>query len=302
MKKHQIVAAVGTIAIAANLLLPSLSFAQNQQGQVDVNCPAAGTVALLRVPANVTFEDASGLGSATTVPVSSPTTGTASAYDTDAGNFTTAGAFPGGNLATATDPTIAEATDRQVNDHLLGVRDQSSNGSDNCPIFTPPSTTYDNWEVTATITSLDNGGNKALVGPGTSSILASSIKIATVKQVNHDNLNPNRSGGSIALNAPQNVYYNDFTTTGNGHQVTSATAASTGANYTTLSTYGTHTLDTTVPVMTRCPTGVTEGENTDITTGIAMVIDNGIQTLQAAGTYTGTIQYTFQNIPSCHVS
>lgn len=55
MKKHQIAATVGTLALVANLLLPNLAFGQDQNVGQDVGCPGAGTQTFAHIPANTTL-------------------------------------------------------------------------------------------------------------------------------------------------------------------------------------------------------------------------------------------------------
>jgi hypothetical protein len=46
-----------------------------------------------------------------------------------------------------------------------------------------------------------------------------------------------------------------------------------------------------VPLLKHCADA--EGENTDIYTGVAVAIEDGIHANQAIGIYTGTIEYDF---------
>lgn len=55
MKKHNLVAAVGTLALVANLLLPSLAFGQNQTASQTVGCPTPGTQTFAHTPVNTTL-------------------------------------------------------------------------------------------------------------------------------------------------------------------------------------------------------------------------------------------------------
>jgi hypothetical protein len=118
MKKHQIIAVVGTIALAANLLLPNISFAQNNQtGTVNINCTAGTAAALTASPADVTFTSQA-----------SPVSGTVSTFDSTA--------------ITTTLPA----------NHLLQVTDKSSAGISGCPLAA------DQWTLAVSSTDLSNGG------------------------------------------------------------------------------------------------------------------------------------------------
>lgn len=94
MKKHQIAATVGTLALVANLLLPNLALGQQDVGQ-DVGCPGAGTQVFAATPANTTL------------------------------TALTAGA--GGNTV---DASIAAST--VGSDHLLAITDTTSGGANGC--------------------------------------------------------------------------------------------------------------------------------------------------------------------------
>ncbi len=95
MKKHQIAATVGTLALVANLLLPNLAFGQNQDVGQDVGCPGAGTQIFAATPANTTL--------------TALTAGT------------------GGNTV---DASIAAST--VGSDHLLAITDTTSGGANGC--------------------------------------------------------------------------------------------------------------------------------------------------------------------------
>lgn len=67
MKKHRVVAAIGTFAFAFNLILPSLVLGQtdDQQGSLNLGC---GGIAFNRIPENFSFSE-DGQGGAVTSPL-----------------------------------------------------------------------------------------------------------------------------------------------------------------------------------------------------------------------------------------
>jgi len=278
MKKHQILAAIGTLAVAANFILPGLAFGQqNQTGSVQINCSTgSGTASLIAAPAAVTF-----------TAVNSPASGTASTVDQNAPN--TGSNFSGGNTATG-----GITGTRVANDHLLRFRDTTSQGVNGCGDSNA-------WDITATITTLHSGTTPALTNVGdTDYIPASSMHIVTTTQTNTTNIN-NGAGPTIVTNNPNGVFYDDYTSTGNSHAANApkpaqgtdfTTSGVTGGTYNT--SVGSNTLDGSVEILRHC----SGGENTDIYTGVAIDIDSGIHALQTSGNYTGTIQYT-QGTVSC---
>ncbi len=295
MKKHQIVAVVGTLALAANLLLPGLAFGQ-QNGQVQINCPSSagptGNVSLARVPRDLFFTGQN-----------SPLTGTLSTFDQNASNDVSTTPLPGGNASAGDISATAVA-----HDHLLGVTDVSSQGVNGCG-------GQDGWDVTATITTTFTGtdpvthspvtAQPALTGPSGDYINASTIHLVTSQKVSTDNINANDASGLTPSSLSDGVIYNDYTPTGNLHLVTAGSQAA-GKNFQTEATFvsGSNTLDSAaVPVLSHpCQLTVNKGENTDVYTGIGMDIDNGIHALQANGTYNGVIQYTFSQARACSLA
>lgn len=279
MKKHQLVAAIGTLALAVNLIVPGLAFGADQTGNLTVQCagrPAASS--LERVPATVTF-----------APVTSPLVGTLSTVDFTAGDFSGIGSFPGGNTVSA-----GIGGTSVTDDHLIRVKDITSNGVDGCG-----GSEDDRWAVTATISSTDFNGDKALVHTvhNTSSILASAIKMVTTDTVDTTNI----SNGGPAIAEDSGVFYDNYTSTGNAHAVVAGSVAGSADFSSTTGipagTYdsGSNTLDqAAVPVLKHCvaTSAGTTSENADIYLGVAIAIDSGIQAFQEQGTYTGTIQYT----------
>ena len=257
-----------------------------QQGCVNITCPSGSTPAsLVRIPANVFFSS-----------VLSPTSGTNSTVDSDAGDFTSTGAFPGGNTSTA-----GISGTSITNDHLLRVQDQSSQGVEGC------GGDNDNWAVTATMTSFhDPNGTHiaALTKTGdTDYVNANTIKIITTNKVNTDNVD---NGGPAKTGSVGGVFYDDYTSTGSSHSVNALCQANgtdlsvsgvAGGTYTPPSLCGTvtNTLNNTVPILRHCRTAGQTSENADVYAGVAIAIDNGIHTLQETGNYTGTIEYTFQS-------
>ena len=295
MKKHEIAVTIGVVALAANLLLPNLAFGQTQQGSLQITCPISGFIppSLEAAPRDVTFNG-----------VSSPSSGTVSTVDTDAGDFTTTGAFPGGNSSTSdiNGPRV-------TNDHLLRIKDTTSLGINGC--HGPDA--YDNYNVSAIITTSHDpsGANiPALINSDDSDYIpASSMKLVTTDAVNITNID-NGQGPSIVGVKSTGVYYDDYTSTGNAHGATTPNAAGSGGtlggyNFTTLGfsdgTYRTVTnanfLNSSVVVIRHCVTngGGNSGENADLYLGVVIGIGNGIHTLQKSGTYSGTIEYTFTN-------
>jgi len=275
MKKHQIAATVGVLALAANLLLPNLAFGQTQQGSVDVTCPGsiALTVSLVAAPEDVTF-----------VSKAAPTSGTESTVDTNAGDFTSSGSFSGGNSSSG-----GVSGTRTAGDHLLRMTDTTSQGVEGC------GGSVDKWKVAATITTLHASTTKSLVTSGdTDYINANTIKLVTTSKV--DTTNITNGGPAIAAANSEKVFYDDYTSTGVGHTTVGDNKTS-GTDFTTAGFGGGtylsgNTLDrTALPVLTHCTAGAT-GENSDIYTGVALGIDSGIRTLQSYGTYSGTIEYT----------
>lgn len=122
MKKQNVVATLGTLALVANLLLPGMAFGQVDTGDQDasqtINCPAARTFNFASVPTDVTFDNLTALPTAQ------------SSYDTNLND----------------DSTLPAAT------NTLAIEDARSGGVSGCP------TTDPGFEVQATITTtLTNG-------------------------------------------------------------------------------------------------------------------------------------------------
>jgi hypothetical protein len=187
-----------------------------------------------------------------------------------------------------------------TDDHLLRINDQTSQGVSGCGGDT------DRWAVTAHVSSYHDQGTPqqtpALTNAGdTDFIPASSMMIVTTTQVNTDNID-NQAGPAISA-ATNGLYYDDYVISGQGRS-TEALSQAGGTNFTLTGLTGTYdigsnTLDNPVLLLKHCPTGTT-GEDSDIYTGVAMAIDNGIHTRQAEGTYTGTIEYDW--LPSTGVT
>lgn len=267
MKKHKVLVAVSTLAVAANLVLPNLAFGQsNQSGSVNIDCPTSTPASLVAAPQPVTFTS-----------VTSPTSGTAST--TDATASATAN-FPGGNTASG-----GVNGNPVTDDHLIRVQDTTSTGVDGCGL-------RNDWNVTATVITLHSGTTKALTNTGdTDYIPASSMHLITTESVNIDNID-NGTGPAITAAADsEGIFYDYYTTTGNPGTGNHARKHAAGTDFTDVATYSavtSNTLNGTVPVIDHCG----DGQNTDIYTGVAIDIDGGIHALQASGSYTGTIQYT----------
>lgn len=290
MNKKTLIASLGTTALLANLLLPGIAFGQlTQEGEVTVGCPAyvAGDLSFKRAPADVVFD------------------GVVAGVDTDSvdSSVTSGVNLAGGNSAgTDIDGTSI------VNDHLLRIQDRTSKGVDNCGAAP--------WAVTAAVTSavtdplVLSGKGLANISTGQSgelhSIDAADLYLVTSADVDltgittpevpvladWDNANPAQDRGT----AP--VYYARYNTSnvGNPDDLNSSwniltDAFEVPANY---STNGT-SLEATVPILAAnvCGGGWKGGHDADIYMGIGLALDNAIDTLQAAGTYTGTITYTF---------
>jgi hypothetical protein len=64
MKKHNIIALIGVLALTANLLIPGLAFGQTQTGTLGVDCPTPGGTSAPTPPGTVTFDTVTASSSA----------------------------------------------------------------------------------------------------------------------------------------------------------------------------------------------------------------------------------------------
>jgi len=259
MKKHKLLAAIGTLALAANFILPSLAFGANQQGTVDVSCPTTGGVALA-APGDVTFSS-----------VESSTTQTSSTFDGAVLNGT---GLPPANI--------------------LVFGDTRSNGIDGCPVGSAGWTVT---VVSTNLTASGLGAGFPI--PASSLRIITSKVFATppanaLCNVDGDEVCysgvPVGPGNAHDVDAPflyddenrlTSVVNNNFLTATNyqkpcGLNEVDCTGTSfvngLGAPRTILSS----------------PTAM----NSELTTGAVIMIDNGIAISQPPDSYTGTITYT----------
>jgi|GEM_PF-2092184 len=270
MKKHQIVAAVGTLALAANLLLPGLAFGQ-QQGTVDVGCPTPRASVSVVAPGNITFSSVS----------SSPT---ASQFDFD-NALANGTALPSANVLNFAD---GRSSSTAIN----------TAGVDGCPNASA------GWTVTVASTNLTSGLNSI---PNTSlHIVTSNATAATPAGVQAFTTGDSvfygtataQTGNAHNVVAPflydtsaKDASLNNFRNLANYQKdcTTVATGDCTGGNRT-------NSLDSSRTLLS-----ATTAMNQAIATGVAIAIGSigntnsttyGIAVNQANGTYTGTITYT----------
>jgi len=258
MKKYHLVAIVGILALAANLLVPGLAFGQTQQGQQgteQINCLLTPVMPSIdQAPTSVTFH-----------AMVSPVTDTDS-YDD----------------AAPTGSGVKFAANQMVE-----VTDTYSGGIFGCAGGL--------WNVTSTMTS--GGGSKGLVGSAhaTDRILASDI-IQVVPASSQLNTNACSSGtpsaltgGILACNLSSTVR-NSFTQT----NVPTAAAGDYTASGLFTGASGTKVLSSSVLLMNHtCGTSGQLGEeNSHFFAAAPMYIYQGVKAYQPSGTYTGTVTYT----------
>jgi hypothetical protein len=265
MKKQHLVAAVGTLALVANLLIPGMAFGAAQQGQIIVGCPSyvAGDLSLVRAPANVSFDNVVA-GVAT--------------------NSFDGSAVEGSDLVGGNDVGGSGVGDTSVaNDHLIRITDTTSKGVNNCGVL--------GWSLTASSANLLNQttGNPAHLISNTNVYLVDTLNAArtlitvpeapVAKTAVHyaryntsDVGNPDNVSSAYAYNAAGKLWKTAATfTTLNGHLD--------GAGITVYETPG-------------CVSGVGQGHDADIYGGINLGIVDGISGSTNAGLYQGNITYT----------
>ncbi|MCC7197745.1 hypothetical protein IT413_06170 [Candidatus Peregrinibacteria bacterium] len=265
MKKQNVVATLGTLALVANLLVPGMAFGQADQEVQDasqtINCPGTRTFNFADFPDDVTFDSLTAL------------------------------------------PTAQDSYDTQLNDdepldslNVLGVEDTRSGGVDGCP------TTEPGFEVQATIsTTLTNGvdtiddsnfrvitSNEFDVNPG-SCTTAAGEEVCYTAATGTGNLH-NVNAAELYDDEARAVgtVFDKFNTKEAYTELVEAGATesdpSSGNNLRT-----TNTLDNNVVLMRSV-----SSHNQTMYTGVA--IYGNIPGNQAPGLYTGVIQYTLNGV------
>ncbi len=181
MKKQNLMAAVGTVALLANLLVPGLAFGQGtqvQQGTQVITCPEDGGTAefSLSAPSAVTFDQI-------TATSQDPWT-----FDV----LVDGGAdLPGANM--------------------LSVTDTRSGGADNCPL------TLKGFTITAASTALSSTGVYATTIPNTSLFIRTSSDITGCSNAKNGvcyELATDLSGNTQDVAAALNLTGKTFNTSG----------------------------------------------------------------------------------------
>jgi len=124
MKKQNVIAALGTVTLIANLLVPGMAFGQgtgDQTASQTINCTSSGTLTLQDTPDNMSFD------TLTASPAAQDS------FDSDVTN----------------DTSLPDA-------HLLGIFDTRSGRVDGCPVTTP------GFTVTAQITQTLTTGSDTI--------------------------------------------------------------------------------------------------------------------------------------------
>ncbi len=263
MKKHQIAATVGVIALAANLLLPSLAFGQ-QTANETIGCPYnAGNpppaVTLDHIP-NQTA------GSVTLTPLTAGSGG--NAVDTSIGSATS---IPG--------------------DNLLVVTDHQSGGANGC--------TTEGGAVTATATDFETSGAGSIID--TTPSTGSPFYLVTTGNIDADSAystlfpSPNLDGtdGTVIYNKAADSVNNP----GDNHdvtapqQVTDVTPVLNNNGDVTTYDLGNYqnalTPTTPIDVLKYC-----SSKNSSFGSGVALALTN-VPSNQAAGDYSATVTYTW---------
>jgi len=180
MKKHKLIATVGTLALLANILVPGLAFGQSDQtASQTIDCQAGRTLSITETPGDLT-------GSMT--------------FDNLTASASAQNSFDSNVLdGVAQVPYFASLN----NDHDLIVDDTRSGGVGGCPVSTP------GFTVTAQITSANSSLVKGFVtspGPGQLTIPATSFHIITANEFGGP-LSPACFGGFTAVPSENEVCY-----------------------------------------------------------------------------------------------
>lgn len=266
MKKHQLLAAVSTVALAANLLLPNLAFGQQTASQ-PIGCPTPGAgPSIGTLPANVTFDS------------KTP------------------------NLTSTQDSFDAAVSNGAVlpQNHLISVSDARSQGVDECPALTP------GWTLTVTSTNLVSDVNAADTIANSSLRIVTSNEAdrglldIIAQQVGEEVMYSVGAGPGNAHDVDAPVLYDDVdrdpgvTNSQFEHQENYQNAYVIGdADYDQAVPTGptgaafNNTLGGAVTLLTKAT-----GQNMSVFTGIALMVDDGIAANQPRGTYTGTLTYS----------
>jgi hypothetical protein len=272
MKKQNVIAAVGTIAILANLLVPGLAFgadSDSQEATQVIDCPTGTSQELtFSVPSAVTFDSM----------------------------------VASGNSQQAFDASVlAGISAIGGTQHLLVVTDTRSGGAENCP--TSPLARGFSVNAVMAGTGLVNGN--ATIIP------SSQFRIITTPAVNETDLrtvtlpeagNPLGSGTASAFAQPivasNNVWYtNPANTAGNWHDVATPVMYDDGTyqngnNATQFRAKASYVLGTDNKLD---PTGVTLMSTSTSHfnhMAVGVVLQSEIPPNQESGTYTGTLIYT----------
>jgi len=272
MKKHYLVAIIGTLALVANLLVPGLAFGQSQQGGTEqVNCPDPGDVSITTAPESVTFQ-----------PTPSPTSGTASTYDP--------------NLPT-------QSTHRSIHlSNMLEITDNISKGIYGCPGKA--------WYIYVKIISMDGSSTTyGLISETKDTDVIPASSIIFVLPDYYTLADDTIPDGDCTLESLDSVgiWACDLSTSRHAFLSWSIPLVppSTEENYQTSLPFdhapNTKTLNNEVYVMRHlCPgSGNLGEENSRFYAGAAMYIKDGIAQFQPSGKYVGTIEYTLDPGADC---
>jgi hypothetical protein len=253
MKKQNVIAAVGTIAILANLLVPGLAFGatDSQQATQYIGCPTGTQQEFsFTVPAGVTFDTKTASGNSQV------------AFDHAVGTM------PASELAPLA--------------NMLVVTDTRSGGAEGCPDSTQG---LKGFNVAAVITSPANGGVGLTsdVPVAGSYIMGTQFRVVTTAET--------VSTPSGMLSDTAGVWYShEGSTAGNLRNVTADYTKATASDLRDIATYtgtfgGRNTLDLSRDLLT-----TTTSHDGKI--GTAVVISSQIPGNQNPGTYVGTVTYT----------
>ena len=265
MKKQNVVATLGTLALVANLLLPGMAFGQadqqNQTASQNIDCVANPVFNFNAFPDAVTFDNL----------VAGPTDQVS--YDAATDNDT---GLPAANM--------------------LVVQDNRSGGVDGCPTTTP------GFDVLATITTSLTNGTTTI--PDNSFRVITSNEFAgpadcTIGEGEEVCYGSGAGTGNLHdVGAPElyddfdrlpTTHFDKFNLPGAYNEVVANTGNESHPNAPGSTLRTTHTLDQSVLLL-----HTATSHNMTVLTNV--VINGTIPGNQAPGAYTGTVQYTLQSV------